>query len=177
MASSGPRSPGTVTESLHSGNIYYWSYVNNIFTENNIDAFVQLSITCFLRGTIISCLLENKRIEELNKGDILISYDRQKNKKENNKIIDILESYSNSYYILKTKNRKVRVTGEHPFLTDKGFMFIKDLKINMNLVTETGIEKIIDKKIINKRVKVYNLKVGYPNTFFANGFCVHNKPI
>ena len=37
--------------------------------------------------------------------------------------------------------------------------------------------KLVNKEIVDEKVKVYNLEVNNNHTFFANGFAVHNKAI
>ncbi len=71
---------------------------------------------------------------------------------------------------------ELRVTLEHPFLLEGGWVAASELKVGDELTTSDGrkarIKNIID---VGSQVEVYNLHVAGPNTFFANDILVHNK--
>ncbi|MEF3279602.1 MAG: TIM44-like domain-containing protein [Elusimicrobiota bacterium] len=120
------------------------------------------------------------RISEIKKGDILLSFDRY-GKITKTKVNEIIKIKANEYYIIKTNNVSVSATLEHPFYTGNGtYKTLESLKIGNEIYIYDGESKIKPQKIISiEKVKsdsyVYNLKVDYPNTFFANFIAVHNK--
>jgi len=132
---------------------------------------------CFIKGTKIKTPYGDKKIEELKKDDLVISYDAKSEKEILSYVISIYKT-TNSIIEINTKNSNVLTTSEHPFLTDKGFKEAKKLKEGDYLLTynkKFKLEKIenITKKVDNETV--YNLSVSTPNIFIANGFVVHNK--
>jgi intein/homing endonuclease len=98
------------------------------------------------------------------------------------KVIKIHVAKANQIFVLSTKGNEVKVTGEHPFLTEKGvFKKVKDLKVGEKIfvLCDDGLceETILDKKEFDREAEVYNLTVDGNNTFFADGFAVHNKVV
>jgi hypothetical protein len=83
------------------------------------------------------------------------------------------------------------VTDSHPFMTTKGWKSISPdathqemphfevdtLHIGDMLITFTGIEEIyaIEKSQTIKNIQLYNFIVNGNNTYYANGYLVHNK--
>jgi cysteine-rich repeat protein len=133
---------------------------------------------CFLEGTEISMADgSSKNIEDINIGDRVLSFSEDKLTTESaSKVFSSLTDY---YYILKTENYEVNVTGEHPFYTGEGFRTVKELLVGDKIyVLEDGElipEKIIHKELVKKQAKIYNLTIKGTQTYFANGFAVHNK--
>jgi len=52
---------------------------------------------------------------------------------------------------------------------------VRDLKVGDWLKTKDGWQQIESIEYVREPITVYNLTVGYPNTFFANGILAHNK--
>ncbi len=71
---------------------------------------------------------------------------------------------------------ELKVTLEHPFLVEGGWVAASELKVGDELTASDGrkarIKNIID---VDSPIEVYNLHVAGPNTFFANDILVHNK--
>jgi hypothetical protein len=83
------------------------------------------------------------------------------------------------------------VTAEHPFMTIEGWKSIDPkatdrelpgfkagyLSVGDTLITATGTVKIIslEKRSSDPMQKLYNLILDGNNTYFANGYLVHNK--
>jgi len=140
---------------------------------------------CFLAGTMITKVdeesLSSVPIEKIKIGDEVLSF----NPDGEIKIAKVTKTHvakANQIFVLSTKENEVKVTGEHPFLTEKGvFKKVKDLKVGEKIfvLCNDGLceETILDKKGFNKEAEVYNLTVDGNNTFFAEGFAVHNKII
>jgi intein/homing endonuclease len=76
----------------------------------------------------------------------------------------------------------VNATAEHPFYVGNDeFRQASELKEGDTVYLLSGAQlsaqKIISVERVDSPTDVYNLQVGVPNTFFANNFAVHNKPI
>ncbi|HJX05852.1 MAG TPA: Hint domain-containing protein, partial [Candidatus Nanoarchaeia archaeon] len=84
------------------------------------------------------------------------------------------EEMTSIYYFII--NNQMRVTPEHPFLTDKGLVVARDLVIGSNLIDESGkFIPVISIDKVYERVPTYNFEVEDYHTYFADGFAVHNK--
>jgi hypothetical protein len=135
---------------------------------------------CFLTGTKISMANNSsKKVEDIETGDRVLSF-YNKNKLTSASVSKLFSHLADHYYLLKTENHEVNVTGEHPFYIGEGFKRIKEFSIGDKIyILENGKlvpEKIVHKELIKKQVKIYNFKVEESQTYFANGFAVHNKP-
>jgi len=75
-------------------------------------------------------------------------------------------------------SEELRVTQEHPFFVDGKWIPASALNVGDELITSSGQKvKIISIEDVSEPVEVYNLHVGWPNTFFVNDVLVHNKPV
>jgi len=136
---------------------------------------------CFLLGTLISTADGNKAIEDVSIGDQILSFSNFSPQSiEISKVLQIYEVQRDYFYLIKTENGEVQVTAEHPFYVGNSeFKEVADLnKEDFIYILQNGKLKttqILDIIRINQTVTAYNLQVNAPNTFFANGFAVHNK--
>jgi hypothetical protein len=151
---------------------------SDVTHSNNSTAYSDFT-DCFLAGTKISMANgSSNKIEDIKIGDRVLSFYNE-NKLTSASVSKLFSRLADYYYRLKTENHEVNVTGKHPFYTGEGFKKIKEFSIgdkiyileNRKLVPE----KIVHKELIKKQVKIYNLKVEASQTYFANGFAVHNK--
>ncbi len=84
-------------------------------------------------------------------------------------------------HVILTTNRGVlRVTREHPFFVGKGtFKTLDALHPGDIIYTWNGKglspQHILSIETVPGRIRVYNLQVDPPHTFFAGGLAVHNK--
>ena len=137
--------------------------------------------SCFLPGTLVKTTNGEVPIENIIPGQPLLSF----NNKEQIVTSYVLKNYKSErdyYYTIRTANSSVNVTAEHPFYVGNGvFKQTQLLKAGDRLfILSNGKLKpeiIISIKRINSHTDVYNLSVTNPNTFFANSYAVHNKPI
>ena len=64
--------------------------------------------------------LETKEIKDLKPGDIVSSFDPETGEVKEGTVSDVTKTTREGYYILETESgKKVKVTGEHPFLAIK----------------------------------------------------------
>lgn len=142
--------------------------------------------SCFLPGTKIDSKDGEINIEDVKVGKEVKSYDLQGNVVDS-KVSQIFERERDFYFELKTfdlingKN-SVKVSAEHPFLTDKktnNYTQVQYLKKGDRVFVRKGDKYVETWVVANTRIdektKVYNMSVDNTHTYFANGFAVHNK--
>jgi hypothetical protein len=131
---------------------------------------------CFSAGTKVGTPAGNKNIEALKVGDEVTSVGEDGTAKR----VKVLGTYSTSSAILRiaTSKRSVSTTAEHPFKTSGGFKAASELSVGDEVTVFDGAsaasEKITSVEYGGEET-VYNLRVGEPDTYTANGFLVHNK--
>ena len=135
-------------------------------------AFAIQETVCFIRGTKIMTPVGDISIENLKVGNYIISFDKNLHKNIS-KVIRITKNKADKVICL---NGNVTATPEHPFRTNEGFKKIGKLKIGEIVWTKDGLERVETLKEIIKPIWVYNLSVSTNETYFANGYGVHNKP-
>lgn len=130
--------------------------------------------SCFLAGTKISTDEGFKKIENIKKDNVVLSFNFSKFKLTPSKVKEVMVAKEKEYLII---NNNIKVTPFHRFWTEKKkWIKAKDLKLGDKLFS---IEKkwiIINSiKNINEEVTVYNLHLyGIHKNFFAEGVLVHN---
>tara|TARA_Y100000310_G_scaffold342605_1_gene446513 strand:- start:6105 stop:8222 length:2118 start_codon:yes stop_codon:yes gene_type:complete len=135
--------------------------------------------TSFVAGTKINMYDGSKKnIEDIKQGDIVLSYDTQKEEFVPGTIVSTSEHQAK---LLVVVNKKIQTTAEHPFyVVNKGYINAKELERGDVLIGSNGkkvkVRKIMIKKL-KESVKVYNFDVnaGFYNNYFAGGVMVHNK--
>lgn len=148
---------------------------------------------CFLPGTqVIMSDGASKNIEDVKEGEIVLSFDENKNKFVKSIVNELIihtkantPEWQNGYYILKTANgNELNVTGNHPVYSIQngkyGYYRVDSLNVGNNLLTITG-EKygwatIESLEFIEINLeKVYNLELeDNPHNYFAENILVHN---
>ncbi len=89
--------------------------------------------SCVTKDTLIlkDDNLSLKRIDELKNGDKIITVNPISYKKEISEIFGIFEKEPSSLYLVKTiTGRTVKATGDHPFLTNDGWINAEDIDIS-----------------------------------------------
>jgi hypothetical protein len=131
----------------------------------------------FLASTHVLTSSGYKTIESVKLGDEVLSY-------ASGKIVNARVSFvanphkSESYFVLGTAEREVKVTGNHKFYTPQGYVEVSELSKGDQVYVLDGdklaIENIIYKESVQGPVDVYDIVVEGTHTYFANGFAVHN---
>jgi len=128
---------------------------------------------CFAGETKIRTNEGNVSLKDLKVGNQILGYDILNNQFKNVTVQNTLSRNVSSYYLL---NGYIKVTEEHPFYTDKGWKKVKDLQIGDYLFTiEESWEQLNHKELVNETLTVFNLQTDNTNTYFAEGYLVHNK--
>ena len=137
---------------------------------------------CFEKGTLVYTKDGNQLIQNIRVGDLVYSYNFDKDVVELSKVINILSRRTQGIYELKAGNEIINVTAEHPFyVIGKGWIKVKDLQKDDVLKSSDNKASIKVKSVIelSKVVMVYNIEVeGSHNYFVTNSvILVHYKKI
>lgn len=160
-------------------------------TGNDSDVFVHNFTFQVTEACNLSCFTEDtkvfmadttwKNISDVNVGDIVMGF--TENPKDNNgryiipsKVERIYMNRTNEIFSVRSKDNKndVLVTGEHPFLTDKGWKEVRYLTIDDEVRRfESEEHTKVDISQYKQELIVYNLETS-THTYMANGYMVHN---
>lgn len=118
-----------------------------------------------------------KNIEDIVKGDKVLSYDEKKDKLVSKSVLVSKCTGKKEVYSFTTvSGKKFNCTAEHPVLTRSGWMAAHEA--NSIATTETRGGEYFFESIIGCKLKtselVYNLEVKDTHTYIADGFIVHN---
>ena len=120
---------------------------------------------CFPAGTPISTPTGTTAIEKMRPGDIVMTG------QGGTTIVQATFVTKSRVFTLLTDHGTLRTTAEHPlFCADGQFRLAGELSRGDRLQNAT-----IQRCVIGGEQTVYNLTVGTPHTFIADGFVVHNK--
>ncbi len=135
---------------------------------------------CFLKGTPV-LLADGSElpIEQIKPGDRIQAFNNH-GKLVSSTVRKVFRIEQEKYLLIRTANRSVSVTFEHPFYVGDGkFKKAGDFQIGdyihvLNL-SELDQESVIEIRTLLEKVPVYNIFTDNPNTYFASGIAVHNK--
>lgn len=136
---------------------------------------------CFIAGTMVMTAVGMKRIEEIKKGDTVLSYDDNVGRYEEMPVTDTYINETEELIEIKVGDEIITCTPGHSFLTTKGWKKASDLNdrdILKTLVNDKNITEVIKKKLTSK-IKVYNFNVMSCHTYAIGnvGVIVHNSCI
>ena len=136
---------------------------------------------CFIAGTMVMTAVGMKRIEEIKKGDTVLSYDDNVGRYEEMPVTDTYINETEELIEIKVEDEIIACTPGHSFLTTKGWKKASDLNdrdILKTLVNDKNITEVIKKKLTSK-IKVYNFNVMSCHTYAIGnvGVIVHNSCI
>ena len=117
------------------------------------------------------------RIEEVQVGDELRAFDKEKNDFVNTKVLDKWEVKKDKIYKISLSNdNEIEASGDHIFfLDDKSEKAAEDLGEGMNLFNEKGQSTTILRIIVEeKEIPLIDIKTEIEN-FIAEGILVHNS--
>ena len=133
---------------------------------------------CFPAGTRIRTPRGDLAIETLQPGDEIFGVDA--GGAEITTTVEFVEATQSALWTIETSQGVLQTTAEHPLLSAGGnFLAAGELKPGARIVvwnhgqTEPALIRQITAS--TNRQLVYNLRVGPPHTFIADGFVVHNK--
>lgn len=133
---------------------------------------------CFPAGTLIETPRGEIAIEQLEPGDAVIAL-RRDGRPITAQVQGVFSTRS-PLLILNTDRGELRTTAEHPLRLARGnFRPAGDLAPGENVLIWQARRlqpaRIIARQLLTTPCLVYNLEVGWPHTFVADGFVVHNK--
>ena len=159
-----------------------------------VNSFVTHNSPCFVEGTKITLSDGTvKNIEDVTSGDIVWTFDLKENKIVSNMVKNVFSKKVNSIVEYTFENGDtLKSTIDHPiYIEDKGWSSFSDessnkmysiegkvKKIELNDVVKlhNGGSKIVEMKLIEGEVVVYNLQdIENNHNFFANNVLVHNR--
>lgn len=159
--------------------------VREIANTSNSDSFTyNLDLDCFLADTrILMSDGSEKRIAEVEVGDVVMGEGGSLNTVTEAQSFDKIDS------VYKINDGDYFVTGGHPFKTTSGWkamrptavaashaeLGVTELNVGDEMIKREGTETVFAITFMERPVTVYNLAVDGNDTFFANGYLVHNK--
>lgn len=160
----------------------------------DINSYVVHNAPCFVAGTeILLADGDVKNIENISKGDVVLTYDFKENKSEANNVLNVFSKQVEETVKYSFSNGiSLQATVDHPiYVLEKGWASYDDSKSNSLYSLESSVQKIekgdkiklidgevelIDIEVINESSVVYNLQeVEHNHNYFANGILVHNR--
>lgn len=152
---------------------------------SNSDSFTySISLDCFMPDTkILMADGSEKRIAEVEVGDVVMGEGGSLNTVTEAKGFDKIDS------VYKINDGDYFVTGGHPFKTTAGWkamrptavakshaeLGVTEMRVGDEIIKREGAETVFAITFMEMPVTVYNLAVDGNDTFFANGYLVHNK--
>jgi len=138
-------------------------------------------ILCFVAGTQVHTDDGVKRIEDLEAGDLVTTHNAVSHRMGSAHISTHFSSWTTHLIHVPLPGETITCTAEHPFwVVDRGWTKAAHLTSGDRLQTLTGdgvpILEVTHEKP-SKRVRVYNMTVDAPHTYFVGkaGVLVHNK--
>ncbi|WP_159887524.1 S-layer homology domain-containing protein [Paenibacillus puerhi] len=135
---------------------------------------------CFTADTKILTDKGDKRIEDIQIGDLVLSRDESTGEKAYKEVLQVFQKISDSIYLIHIGNQTtIEATGNHPFwVEDKGWVLAEELQVGDILLrsneTRISIEHIT---VENRQETVYNFEVADYHSYFVSelGVWVHNE--
>ncbi|MFC5700575.1 polymorphic toxin-type HINT domain-containing protein [Cohnella faecalis] len=132
----------------------------------------------FTAGTKVQTDEGEKNIEDIEVGDMVLSKDEETREVAYKEVTATMNHETDEIYSIHVGDQVIESTFNHPFyVEDKGWTFVKDLKVGDLLVQSDGNTlEITSIELLHKHVTVYNMTVDEFHTYFVSdlGIWVHN---
>ena len=133
---------------------------------------------CFTAGTMVLTAEGEKRIEELEPGDLVWSYEPAGGRQELKEVVQTYENETEEVVHIHAGGKEITATPHHPFYSPvKGWTDAVELRAGDLLLRSSGEYVIVEQvqhEILESPEKVYNLEVEEYHTYYADGVVVHN---
>lgn len=139
--------------------------------------------SCFIAGTLVSLGSDFKNIEDIEIGDIVLSYNEKTQKNEYSEVLQtMIHNVNEEIYDLYIEDEILSVTGIHKFLIKQNnfiqWMSAEYLQINDQVLFADGTwHYITDIKTTIQLITVYNFEVANNHNYYVghNQILAHNK--
>lgn len=158
--------------------------IDSYILSSSVGNYTPIVHNCFVAGTQIRINDDEvKNIEDIAKGDVVISFNLEEDTHEEAIVGDVKKSKSTEGVIVTFKDgSKITTTFEHPFYVEGQEWVIAGKLIDGDVCWKFNGTSLLDKHLVNsielieKEITVYNLlSVGDNHNFFAEDILVHNK--
>jgi RHS repeat-associated protein len=141
---------------------------------------ITLFAACFDGDTLVATDDGFKRIDEIQVGGRVWSYNVETGEKQLKEVKQVFTKETNEILHLETTEGEIDTTTNHPFyVIDKGWVAAGDLIVGDEVYTLDGIIGTVTNfkfEKLDKPITVYNLEVkDFHSYFVGNGILVHNK--
>ena len=152
---------------------------DKIYAKSSIYQKMKNGTICFIAGTLVSTRLGRKRIDEIEKGDEVYSYEELTGQKVLRKVRDVHEHITDTFVRIKTKTEEILTTPEHPFYVKGRYILASFLSAGMSLTGFAGEQiEIQETEIIRYEIpkKVYNFSIEGTENYYVGeqGVLAHN---
>ena len=134
---------------------------------------------CFIAGTMVMTNQGLKAIEEIQKGDLVLSYNSNLGIYDYKDVVDLYVNKTDKLCHIKTENDEIVCTPNHSILTHNGWKQAKEITTDDYIVSHDQNVRVISTKIeyLNEFIPVYNLNVlGYHTYVIGKDLVVvHNS--
>ncbi len=134
--------------------------------------------SCFAAGTKVTTAKGDKPIEKVKVGDKVVARDMVTGKKRLRTVKAVSSHVDTRMMTLVVAGEKIRVTTEHPFHTDQGWVSSGDLEVGDKVtLIDGGTAAITSITYDSKPTRVYNFEVEGDHNYAvtAAGVLVHNS--
>ena len=144
-----------------------------------------LKSQCFTGDTLVSTADGERRIDEIEAGDYVWSYDTECDEKVLAKVTNVSVTETDVLvHVVTSEGDDIRTTMFHPFYVkdleedgDSIWVVASNLIKGQELLTEDGkivyVEEINTERLL-ENIKVYNLEIKEVHNYYANEVLVHN---
>jgi len=144
-----------------------------------------LKSQCFTGDTLVSTADGDRRIDEIEAGDYVWSYDTELDEKVLAKVTNVSVTETDVLvHVITSEGDDIRTTMFHPFYVkdlenggDGIWVAASNLIKGQELLTEDGkivyVEEINTERLL-ENIKVYNLEIKEVHNYYANEVLVHN---
>ncbi len=148
--------------------------------DQRINTSIWALLPCFLGDTLIWTADGVRRIDELKIGELVFTFDFERQEVVKREILQVLRNQTNHFYKIMAGNDTIKATGNHLFwVEDKSaWLAARDLKADMYLKALDKKAIKIDSILLQEGIEseTYNLSIDQIHNYFVGtGVLVHNE--
>jgi RHS repeat-associated protein len=133
---------------------------------------------CFVSGTLVMTDKGYKKIEEIQVGDFVWTYNDTTHTYAKKKVVRVFVYERDTVYVLHIGGETIKTTSDHPFFVGGRWIKVKDLRVGDRVVNYDGKSiEITAIDLVAKRTKVHNFEVADYHTYYVSvkRVLVHNS--